>query len=83
MNDSMEERFDNPFSATRAADFTDEQIYDYWVDLTSGSGFWEMVNPQLELPMIILGSKGSGKNTCHALPVLSAATASPCRQQRH
>ena len=57
----MEERFQNPFSATRAADFTDKQIYDYWVDLTSGSGLWERVNPQLELPMIILGSKGSGK----------------------
>ena len=77
MNDSMEERFDNPFSATRAADFTDKQIYDYWVDLTSGSGFWEMINPKLELPMIILGSKGSGKT--HVMRYLSF----PLQRLRH
>ena len=41
MDDSMEEQFDNPFSATRAADFTDEQIHDYWVDLSSGAGSWK------------------------------------------
>ena len=67
----MEEQFDNPFSATRAADFTDEQIYEYWVDLSSGSGFWEMINPRMELPMIILGSKGSGKT--HVMRYLSFA----------
>ena len=67
----MEERFDNPFSATRAADFTDKQIHDYWVDLSSGGGFLEMINPRMELPMIILGSKGSGKT--HVMRYLSFA----------
>ena len=67
----MEEQFDNPFSATRAADFTDKQIHDYWVDLSSGGGFWEMINPRMELPMIILGSKGSGKT--HVMRYLSFA----------
>ena len=67
----MQEQFDNPFSATRAADFTDKQIHDYWVDLSSGSGFLEMINPRMELPMIILGGKGSGKT--HVMRYLSFA----------
>ena len=67
----MEERFDNPFSATRAADFTDKQIYAYWVDLSKDGKLWEMINPRLELPMVILGSKGSGKT--HVMRYLSFA----------
>lgn len=51
----------NPFSATSAADFTDEQIHDYWVDLADGSGFLELIKPRSEMPMLILGGKGSGK----------------------
>lgn len=52
----------NPFNITRAADFTDQQIGDYWVDLADdGNGFIEMAKPTSEMPMLILGGKGSGK----------------------
>lgn len=52
----------NPFNITRAADFSDQQIEDYWVDLTAaGNGFIEMAKPTSEMPMLILGGKGSGK----------------------
>lgn len=56
----MDETFDNPFGITRAADFTDEQIFEYWVDLADGS-FFDLVQPRSEMPMLILGGKGSGK----------------------
>ena len=71
MGDSMVERYANPFSVTRAADFTDEQIYAYWVDLSNDGKLLEMINPRLELPMVILGSKGSGKT--HVMRYLSFA----------
>jgi hypothetical protein len=52
----------NPFDITRAADFSDQQIGDYWVDLTGeGNGFLDMAKPTSEMPMLILGGKGSGK----------------------
>ena len=51
----------NPFGVTRAADFTDEQILQYWVDLSYGEGFVDLIQPRLEMPMLILGGKGSGK----------------------
>lgn len=52
----------NPFNITRAADFSDQQIGDYWVDLAAdGKGFLEMAKPTAETPMLILGGKGSGK----------------------
>ena len=57
MNNSIR----NPFSVTRAADFTDEQILQYWVDLSYGEGFVDLIQPRLEMPMLILGGKGSGK----------------------
>src|SRR6266700_4247185 len=73
----MDDSFDNPFSVTRAADFTDEQIFQYWVDLTNGAGFLELVKPRSEMPMLILGSKGSGKT--HIMRYLSF----PLQQLRH
>jgi hypothetical protein len=50
----------NPFNITKAVDYTDEQIYNYWVDLPH-SGFSEILKPTSPMPMIILGAKGSGK----------------------
>lgn len=72
----MDEPFDNPFSVTRAADFTDEQIFEYWVDLADGS-FFDLVQPRLEMPMLILGGKGSGKT--HVMRYLSF----PLQKLRH
>ena len=62
MVNSQKTRARNPFNITRAADFSDQQIGDYWVDLTTeGNGFIEMAKPTSEMPMLILGGKGSGK----------------------
>lgn len=51
----------NPFDITKAVDFTDEQIIEYWVDISSKGGFKDLLKPTSVMPMIILGSKGSGK----------------------
>src|SRR5260370_34375900 len=68
----------NPFNITRAADFTDQQIEDYWVDLAAdGNGFIEMAKPTSEMPMLILGGKGSGKT--HLMRYLSY----PLQRIRH
>jgi hypothetical protein len=51
----------NPFNITKAVDFSDQEINDYWVDISSGSGFTGMAKPTSPMPMLILGGKGSGK----------------------
>lgn len=53
----------NPFDITKAVDYTDAEIYKYWVDLSGGNqGFEEgVIKPNTVMPMIIVGSKGSGK----------------------
>lgn len=50
----------NPFNITKAVDYTDEQLNSSWVDFPNIS-FKETVKPTSDMPMIILGSKGSGK----------------------
>jgi hypothetical protein len=51
----------NPFNVTKAVDFTDQQIEDYWVDFAGGEGFVSMTKPTSPMTMLILGGKGSGK----------------------
>jgi hypothetical protein len=51
----------NPFDITKAVDFTDEEIIQYWVDISGKEGFKSLLKPTSTMPMIILGSKGSGK----------------------
>lgn len=51
----------NPFDITKAVDFTDKQIIQYWVDISKKGGFEDLLKPTSVMPMIILGSKGSGK----------------------
>src|SRR2546425_10108218 len=51
----------NPFNITKAVDFSDQEINDYWVDIPSGAGFSAMAKPTSPMPMLILGGKGSGK----------------------
>lgn len=51
----------NPFNITKAVDFSDQEIHDYWVDITEGAGFSDVVKPTSAMPMLILGGKGSGK----------------------
>ncbi|MFO1447296.1 MAG: hypothetical protein U1F61_03880 [Opitutaceae bacterium] len=50
---------DNPFKLTRASDLDDEQILRLWVD--PDNDLADRLRPSSQLPMIILGGKGSGK----------------------
>ena len=50
----------NPFNITKAVDYSDEELNNFWVDFPKG-GFKSSIKPTSEMPMIILGSKGSGK----------------------
>jgi len=50
----------NPFNITKAVDYTDKELNEFWVDFP-GMGFEETIKPTSDMPMIILGSKGSGK----------------------
>lgn len=51
---------ENPFNITKAFNFNDEQINDYWVDL-GDNGFHKIISPSSSMPLLILGGKGSGK----------------------
>src|SRR5438874_2137628 len=57
----MRDTNQNPFNITKAVDFTDQEINDYWVDIAGGNGFATMSKPTSPMPMFILGGKGSGK----------------------
>jgi len=50
----------NPFEAYKATDYSDRQIWDYWVDLSGGS-LLSLINPTSKTPLYVLGGKGSGK----------------------
>lgn len=50
----------NPFNITKAVDYSDEELNKLWVDFPN-DGFKKSIKPTSEMPMIILGSKGSGK----------------------
>lgn len=51
--------FNNPFEITKATDFSDVQINEYWVSLNSDE--FSMLNPTGVMPKYILGGKGCGK----------------------
>lgn len=55
----MENR-NNPFDITKAVDFTNEEIATHWVNI-DGNGFEGLLKPTSPMPIIIRGSKGSGK----------------------
>ncbi len=48
----------NPFSITKATDFSDNEINEYWVNVNHDH---IMLNPKELLPKYILGGKGCGK----------------------
>jgi hypothetical protein len=51
----------DPFTVTKAVDFTDEEILLTWVDLPSPGGFRAYVDPRTPVPVFLLGGKGSGR----------------------
>lgn len=51
----------NPFNITKSNDFSDEQIIDYWVDISGMQSFYNTIKPNSPASMFILGGKGSGK----------------------
>lgn len=51
----------NPFTVTKAVDFSDEQIAQYWVDPSRDGGIEALLDPRERMPVILLGSKGSGR----------------------
>lgn len=57
----MKDMIPNPFDINKAVDYTDEDIYRFWVNISEPAGFNEMIKPNTLMPMIIVGSKGSGK----------------------
>jgi hypothetical protein len=58
----MNLEIENPFGVTKATEFSDEQIYQYWVDLfEERSSTFKLLNPREIMPKFILGSKGCGK----------------------
>lgn len=61
----------NPFDLTKASDYSDQQVHDYWVDVEGTNGLIQFLNPTSQMPMFLLGSKGSGKT--HLMRHCSAA----------
>jgi hypothetical protein len=57
----MPSQHENPFNITKAVDFSDQQIHDYWIDIPESGGFQQLLKPTSPMPMFILGGKGSGK----------------------
>jgi len=53
----MRSNIENPFSVTKATEFTDEEIQEYWVDNSLGI----KLNPGEYIPKYVIGSKGCGK----------------------
>ena len=51
----------NPFDITKAVDFSDEDINRFWTNIPGEEGFMGLLKPNSLMPIIIKGSKGSGK----------------------
>ncbi|NOS94391.1 MAG: hypothetical protein HOP30_20955 [Cyclobacteriaceae bacterium] len=65
---------DNPFSVTKATEFSDQEINEYWVNfnIEDSQSIINVLNPNELLPKYVLGSKGCGKT--HILRYFSYPT---------
>lgn len=68
---NMRDEIVNPFNITKAVDFSDKEIFAYWVDFSDAGGLFERAKPTSPMPMLILGGKGSGKT--HLMRYFSCA----------
>ncbi|MDY0903893.1 hypothetical protein [Pedobacter sp. CFBP9032] len=59
----MKNELENPFSVTKATEFSDEEINDYWVNFNTEDevSIEAILNPREYLPKYVIGSKGCGK----------------------
>lgn len=59
----MKNELDNPFSVTKATEFSDEEINEYWVsfNIKADKSFETILNPTEFLPKYLIGGKGCGK----------------------
>ena len=59
----MINELDNPFSVTKATEFSDEEIYEYWVNFNpeENVSIETILNPTEYLPKYVIGGKGCGK----------------------
>ena len=58
----MDNQIDNPFDLTKASDYSDRQVMDFWVDMATGqNSLVNFLKPKSKVPMFLLGGKGSGK----------------------
>jgi hypothetical protein len=60
---NMVNELENPFSVTKATEFNDEEINEYWVSFNPKQdvSIESFLNPREFLPKYIIGSKGCGK----------------------
>ena len=70
---------ENPFNLQKASNYSSEQILGHWVDIAAqhGGGLVSFLEPTSVTPMLLLGSKGSGKT--HLMRFCSA----PVQAARH
>lgn len=59
----MEHDVENPFSVTKATEFSDIEINEYWVNFNpeKDTSIESILNPQEFLPKYVIGGKGCGK----------------------
>jgi hypothetical protein len=59
----MKNELDNPFSVTKATEFSDWEINEYWVSFNTkeDNSFETILNPTEYMPKFLIGGKGCGK----------------------
>lgn len=59
----------NPFSFSKASDYTDEEINTFWVDIDDDF-VRKIIDPTSKKSSFILGGKGTGKLICSAISLM-------------
>jgi hypothetical protein len=77
----MSNRSHNPFDLTKASDYSDRQVFDYWVDVEESGGLIGFLKPKSLVPMFLLGGKGSGKT--HLMRYCSSSVQSLRHESLH